>query len=125
MSRITTTLVLLAALAASATLANAAAPGGNDAAPVLKAGVTLSQAVLAAERQAGGKASRAEFERGDAGPVYEVEVVSGAKVFDVRVDADKGTVLSSREDKIDHDRDGGHDEERDDDHGRDHEEEDN
>jgi uncharacterized membrane protein YkoI len=34
-----------------------------------------------------------------------VEVVSGAKVFDVRVDADKGTVISSAEDKADHDDD--------------------
>ena len=105
MSRIMNVLVLLAALASFGTLAHAAQPGGNDAAPVLKAGIPLSQAVQTAERQAGGKASRAEFERTDAGNTYDVEVVSGAKVFDVRIDADKGTVLSSNEDKADRDHD--------------------
>lgn len=37
--------------------------------------------------------------------MYEVEVVSGAKVFDVKIDADKGTVISSAEDKADRDND--------------------
>ena len=48
-----------------------------------------------------GKAAKAEFEDGRHGRVFEVEVVSGSKVFDVKVDADSGTVLSSTEDKID------------------------
>jgi hypothetical protein len=34
-----------------------------------------------------------------------VEVVSGAKVIHVKVDADKGTVISSAEDKTDRDDD--------------------
>ena len=37
--------------------------------------------------------------------MYDVEVVSGAKVFDVKVDGTKGTVISSVEDKADHDGD--------------------
>jgi hypothetical protein len=37
---------------------------------------------------------------------YDVEIVSGAKVFDVRIDANKGTVISSAEDKVDHDDEG-------------------
>ena len=39
----------------------------------------------------------------------DVGVVSGAKVFGVRVDADKGTVISSVEDKADRDDDDDHD----------------
>jgi uncharacterized membrane protein YkoI len=35
------------------------------------------------------------------GWVYDVEVVTGTKVFDVRVDANKGTILSSAEDQAD------------------------
>ena len=57
-----------------------------------------------------GRASRAEFEqrrvRGQW--VYDVEVVVGAKVFDVRVDSTTGVSLSSQKDradrKDDHDR---------------------
>ena len=65
----------------------------------------LAQAVTAAEQHANGKAIRAEYEQSKPGWVYDVEVVSGAKVFDVKVDADKGTVISSVEDKADRDDD--------------------
>jgi hypothetical protein len=68
-------------------------------------GQDFTQAVTVAEQHANGKASRAEYENSKQGWVYDVEVVSGAKVFDVRVDADKGTVISSAEDKADHDDD--------------------
>jgi uncharacterized membrane protein YkoI len=40
-------------------------------------------------------------EQSKAGLTYDVEVISGTKVFDVKVDADKGTVISSAEDKAD------------------------
>ena len=73
----------------------------NDAVAVTKAQTSLIQAVTAAEQNAGGKAARAEFEVDKKGPHYEVEVVNGVKVFDVRVDAASGKVLSSVEDKID------------------------
>lgn len=49
--------------------------------------------------------SRAEYEKSQQGWAYDVEVVSGAKVFDVKVDADKGTVISAAEDKADRDDD--------------------
>ena len=51
---------------------------------------------------------QAEFEHAIQGWVYDVEVVNGTKVFDVKVDADKGTVISSAEEKADKDDD--HDE---------------
>ncbi|MHB1618669.1 MAG: hypothetical protein ACYCTY_01615 [Sulfuricella sp.] len=35
--------------------------------------------------------------------VFDVEVVKGKKVMDVKVDADKGTIISATEDKTDHD----------------------
>ena len=74
----------------------------NDALSINQATVTLTQAIAAAEQQAGGRASKAEYEHSKThGWVYDVEVVSGAKVFDVKVDAQKGT---------DHDDDDGHDE---------------
>lgn len=78
----------------------------NDAQAVLKAQVSLIQAVTMAEQTANGKAARAEYEQDRGGQHYDVEVVSGAKVYDVRVDAVSGKVLSSVEDRVDqHDKD--------------------
>ena len=79
----------------------------NDALAIAKAKISLTQAVTTAEQHAGGKATHAEYENSKQGWVYDVEVVNGAKVFDVRVDADKGTIISSAEDKAEHDE--GHD----------------
>ena len=75
----------------------------NDVLAASKARVPLSQAIMAAERHANGKAIRAEYERASLGWAYAVEVASGGKVLDVRVDPDSGTVVSSREDKADRD----------------------
>lgn len=74
----------------------------NDALAIGKAKISLTQAIATAEQQTGGKASRAEFEHEKGSWVFDVEVVKAGKVFDVRIDADKGTVLSSKEDKADH-----------------------
>ena len=75
----------------------------DDALSIAKVKISLAQAVIMAEQHANGKASRAEYEKSKQGWIYDVEVVSGAKVFDVKVDADKGTVISSAEDKADRD----------------------
>lgn len=77
----------------------------NDAASESPATITLTQAIGAAEQHANGKASKAEYERtAKRGQwVYEVEVVAGTKVFDVRVDPGTGAVVSSKEDKTDND----------------------
>ena len=77
----------------------------NDAVAINKAKIPLTQAITAAEQHASGKAARAEYENSKNGWVYDVEVVNGAKVFDVKVDADKGTIISSTEDKADRDDD--------------------
>lgn len=98
--------LLVAAIAAAGTVAYAAQGGmENDALSITKANIPLTQAVTTAEQHVNGRASRAEYENSKQGWVYDVEVVSGAKVFDVRVDADKGTVISSAEDKADRDDD--------------------
>jgi uncharacterized membrane protein YkoI len=100
--------ISLVALAITATgsAAYAAKAAENDAMAIGKAKISLTQAIAAAEQHANGKAVRAEFEPSRQHSwVYDVEVVSGAKVLDVKVDADKGTIISSKEDKSDHDGD--------------------
>jgi uncharacterized membrane protein YkoI len=79
----------------------------NDAAPVPVAGISLGAAASAAERHLGGKAVMAEYEKQKDGQwVYDVEVRAGTRVFDVKVDPDKGIVIASTEDKADPDDDG-------------------
>jgi uncharacterized membrane protein YkoI len=93
-------LAVVIALGAGAA-AFAAQNGENDAVAIRNAKLSLVDAVGIAQRHASGQASRAEFENSKQGWVYDIEVVSGSKVFDVRVDAAKGTVLSSAEDQAD------------------------
>ncbi|HDR9283071.1 MULTISPECIES: PepSY domain-containing protein [Burkholderiaceae] len=103
-----TQLSFLAVVIATASVAAYAAKAGAEAdvAAIAQAKTSLVQAVGIAEQHANGKATRAEYEKSKQGSwVYDVEVASGAKVFDVRVDADKGTVISSAEDKVDNDHD--------------------
>ncbi|CAI2029359.1 Peptidase propeptide and YPEB domain [Serratia fonticola] len=73
----------------------------NDAMVINQAKIPLTQAVTLAEQHTHGKATRAEYENSKHGWVYDVEVVSGTRVFDVKVDANLGTILSSVEDKKD------------------------
>lgn len=104
MSRFKKLSLLAIALGAVGSVAYAATIMKNDAAAIVKARIPLAQAVTAAEQHVNGKAARADFERSrQHGWVYDVEVVSGPKVFDVKVDPDKGAVIASTEDKADHD----------------------
>lgn len=101
--------LLTLAITAASSVAFAANQGmQNDAAAITNAKIPLTQAITIAEQHASGKASRAEYENSKNGWVYDVEVVNGAKVFDVKVDSIKGTIISSNEDKADRDDD--HDE---------------
>jgi len=63
----------------------------------------MTQALTTAEQHVNGKASHADIEKTKADLAYDFEVVGGSKVFDVRIDADKGTALSSAQGKSDHD----------------------
>lgn len=104
---IASSLVVAAGVATAGGLAFAkASHGENDAvADLAKANVSLIQAITNAEAHAGGKATKAELEsrRGTA-VAYEVEVVTADRqVVDLKVDATDGKVLSSKQDRADHD----------------------
>ena len=103
MFRHTKIAILTAVLASVGTMAYAAKTMENDAMAIAKAKISMVQAITTAEQHANGKAARADYEQTKGTWAYEVEVVSGAKMFDVKVDANKGTVISSVEDKADHD----------------------
>ncbi|MFA5914917.1 MAG: PepSY domain-containing protein [Burkholderiales bacterium] len=100
--------VYVAALAAFSTAAvigsaYAAKATENDALVISAAKIDLGQAVAAAEQHVGGKASRAEFERHQGQWVFDVEVVKGKSVMDVKVDAVNGKVIAANADAIDGD----------------------
>jgi len=95
---------LIGATAAGLAFGQSAALGEeNDALQIVHAKVSLTEAVAAAESKAGGRASKAEFEKTADGWVYDVEVVTGRTVSDVHVDAQTAAVLSVSEDAIDAD----------------------
>ncbi|MHB1249170.1 MAG: PepSY domain-containing protein, partial [Polaromonas sp.] len=100
MRKFTKIAIVATALASAGAASYAAKTMENDATSVSQAKFSLIQAIVTAEQNVNGKATRAEYEKTKSGLAYDVEVVSGAKVFDVRVDADKGTVISSTEDKV-------------------------
>lgn len=89
----------------------------NDALAITTTKISLAQAVDAAEQHVAGKASRAELEKHKDQLVFDIEVVSGNKVMDVKVDPENGKVLAAEEDKADHDQE--HDEDRDKDDDKD------
>ena len=103
--------IITTALASVGAAAFAAKTMESDAAAAPPAKITLVQAIAAAEQQANGKATRAEYEQTKTGWAYDVEIISGTKVLDVRVDADKGTVISSAEDTADKGNDNDNDKE--------------
>jgi uncharacterized membrane protein YkoI len=100
LTRIAAATAVLSAIAATA---YAATVIRNDALPAPEAKVSMLQALSIAEQAGNGKVTRAEYEKTKDGWVYDVEVISQNKVLDIRIDADKGTVISSKEDTADHD----------------------
>jgi len=100
---------LLMALAALSAIglggAYAARTVDNDARTVETAKISLAQAAIAAEQHGGGRACRAELETSHGLSVFEVEVVNGKSVRDVKVDATTGKVLAAVEDEVDRDDD--------------------
>ena len=74
----------------------------NDAlAAASAAKISLPQAISIAEQHIAGKATRANLEQHKGLLSYDVEVLNDTKIFDVRIDAVKGTIISSNEDKRD------------------------
>jgi len=88
---------------ASIATAYAAISPENDALAIASAKVSLTQAVTTAEQHVGGKAARAEYEHHKGQWVFDVEVVKGKQVMDVKVDPISGKILSAVEDNTDHD----------------------
>lgn len=95
----------VAAIVAASGMAFAAqgANAANDAvADLAKAKVTLGQALTIAEAQLNGRATSAELDSEGGAVAYKVEVVAAnSKVFDMRIDAVDGKVLSSKQDVAD------------------------
>lgn len=90
------------AVTAGAALADSAKSPENDATAIATAAISLGAAVATAEQHVQGRAVRAEYERQKDGQwVYEIEVAGASGVFDVKIDAQKGTVLASTADKVD------------------------
>jgi uncharacterized membrane protein YkoI len=83
----------------------------NDALTTPPAQISLAQAISVAEQYAAGTASRAELERDDDQWVFDVEVINGPKVMDVKVDPQSGKILTAKLDKADHDDDRDRDDE--------------
>lgn len=77
--------------------------GENDALAVTSAKISLAQAATSAEKQVGGKAARAEYESYKGKSIFDVEVVKGADVMTVKVDATNGNILSVETDELDRD----------------------
>ena len=112
-----TSLVALAIVlgaGAGVSLAARAAGGENDAGATLaQARIDLAQAVDIALAQTAGRATRAELGDENGRAVYAIEVVAADnQVFDLKVDAVAGKVLSSQVDKAergDEEKDGDED----------------
>lgn len=106
MYRYTKLSLLAITIATSGAMAYAASvENPNDALVITGAKTTLTQAITTAEQHVHGTASRAEIEESKQGLIYDVEVVRHGQVFDVRVDAEQGTIIASALDKSEHDDD--------------------
>lgn len=75
----------------------------NDALSVTSAKISLAQAATAAEKQVGGQAARAEYETYKGKGIFDVEVVKGCDVMNVKIDPTNGNILSVEADELDHD----------------------
>lgn len=93
----------LVGIAAIAGTAFATTNVENDAQAVLRAKLSLTQAVGIAEQHLKGRAASAEFEQSRGKLIYEVEVVVGPKVYEVEVDGMTGKVGTVSEDANDKD----------------------
>ena len=94
-------LILSVLVAASVGSAYAGESGENDGAALAQTKISLTQAIAAAEQHANGRAIRAELEDENGTIVYGVEVLSGAKATDVKVDVRDGKILSAQADTVD------------------------
>ncbi len=67
-----------------------------------QAGISLSDAIKAAEQKTGGKAMEADIDDDSATVQFDVEIVKDGKIYEVKVDGKTGAVLKvSLEDESD------------------------
>ena len=101
MPRDTTLALAATALVGIVAIAQAVTLRDTDAIASASAKIPMAPAIAAAEHRANGKAARAEYVQSEGQRVYDIDVVHGEKVVNVKVDPDKGTVLSVTEDNRD------------------------
>lgn len=99
------TLATIATLGAAA-YAYAADSAHTDAVDAQNVRISLAEAIAIAEQHVGGKAIQAELEHENGSLFYDVEVNRGTQRMDVRVDVDRGSILSAKADEIDHEGEG-------------------
>lgn len=90
----------VAALVVTTAMAPAivSAEDASEIKALTEAKISLTQAIEAAEKHQGGQALDASIDDDSFTPTFEVSVVKDGKVYDVRVDGVKGTVIGARED---------------------------
>lgn len=92
---------LLAVPTMAAFIATPAQADTDEITAVKQAKISLVDAIHAAEQHQGGRAFEASLDDDSFTPTYEVSLLAEEKLYDVRIDAVSGAVLSTREDKDD------------------------
>jgi len=89
----------LFALSASGAALAAAGEGesGQEIAAVLKAKISVVQAIATAEQQTGGRAMKIDVEKKNGAYLYEVKTVSKDRVVEVFVDPVSGQVIRAED----------------------------
>ncbi len=93
-----TTIVVLAATIATASIGAYAAKSGTSGKveAFQNSRVTATQAIGVATRKVTGQASEVDFKYKNGKSYYEVEVVSGSQKHEIQVDAVTGTILNTK-----------------------------
>lgn len=73
----------------------------SDSAQLQQTGVSLHQAISAAVAKTGGVAKEAEWENENGQSYYKVETIANGQEYDVKIDAQNGSVMSAQIDKDD------------------------
>lgn len=77
----------------------------SDAAAIAKSKISLNQAIIIAQKVAKGDLISAEFDQNDygAGGKYEIKFVSNGMENEVKIDADTGKILKTKQEGMDQD----------------------
>lgn len=92
---------ILAAVLVAGAAVDLAVAQGSDLQAMIRAKLSLTQAIETAEQQGSGKAIEAKFEAGDGKAArYEIKVLGGDKLVEYTLDADTGKVLQTENERI-------------------------